>query len=68
MEQYKAESKSIICLGKEGEYLARNIRFDISVWRKVYGSGTAQLLARRSGEQTPYPVAVTVDKDTVNWP
>lgn len=58
----------LIPLGREGENLARQIVFDVSAWQAEYGPGTVSLIARRSGEDDPYPCAVTVDGAQAAWP
>lgn len=56
-----------ISLGREGENLARRIVFDLTRWIKLYGPGVAQLVAMRTGETTPYPVALTLEGSNVIW-
>ena len=57
-----------ISLGREGENLAREIVFDVSGWQAEYGPGTVSLIARRPGDEAPYPCAVNVDGARVTWP
>ena len=57
----------MLILGKEGEHLAREIWFDLSRWKETFGPGEAQLLARRSGEELHYPVAITEEDNWVIW-
>lgn len=54
-------------LGHEEENLAREILFDIDGWRKLYGNGTVQLIASRSGEQDIYPVTITMRDNFAVW-
>ena len=57
-------------LGREGEQNARQICFDIAAlgWRELYGEeGSVQLIARRSTDTEPYPVAVTMEGDKALW-
>lgn len=54
-------------LGRRGENRAREVRFDLTEWRQLYGPGTVQLLNLRSGETTPYPCPVTVDGLEARW-
>jgi hypothetical protein len=68
MKQVFATPDSTILLGRAGENLAREIVFDISLWRKLYGDGSVALLAQRPGENTPYPCNITIEGDTVYWP
>lgn len=56
-----------IHLGREGENLARQVVFDLTRWEKLFGPGVAQLIAQRTGEATPYPVALTLDGSNVIW-
>lgn len=48
-----------IDLGREGENNAAQVVFDISDWVSEYGAGTAQLLAQRARDKSPYPVAMS---------
>lgn len=54
-------------LGRQGENQALAVVFDVSGWATDYGDGTAELLCKRSGDTAPYPVALTVDGQTVRW-
>ncbi len=54
-------------LGRRGENFSREVRFDISKWRALYGPGSVQLLNQRPREDTPYPCTITVDGDVVKW-
>ena len=56
-----------IPLGREGENNARQVVFDLRPWNDLYGPGVVQLLAQRSGGNTPYPVAITTDKFDAIW-
>lgn len=61
------KANSSIPLGRSGEENARQICFDISGWRELYGEGVVQLLHQRPSDVDPYPVDVTVDGSTVLW-
>lgn len=62
------KSSSVITIGRRGEGNVHEIHFDISDWVSLYGDGTVQLLHKRSQDQTPYPVNVSVDdRATVKW-
>lgn len=67
MEVYRVKTGSILPLGKQGENLAKQIQFDISRWISNFGPGTVQLLHKRSGDETPYPVAVEQEGDRAVW-
>jgi len=67
MKEVCAEQKKVVVLGHRGEHLARCIVFDIADWQTSYGEGAVQLLALRSGEETPYPCAVSVQDGMVRW-
>lgn len=45
----------IIRLGRRGEGNVRQIVFDCTCFEETYGSGTAQLLHWRRGDEAPYP-------------
>lgn len=56
-----------ILLGKRGETLATQIRFDITALKETYGDGSATLFAKRSGDEVSYPVATEREGDIVSW-
>lgn len=62
-----AERGKNICLGREGENLARQIVFDVSQWGELYGPGVVQLIARRTGDSEPYPCKIEVTGTQVIW-
>lgn len=62
-----SNSGGIILLGKQGENLARRIRFDLTRWIALYGEGVAELLHKRHGEETIYPVPVTREDNWAVW-
>jgi hypothetical protein len=59
--------ETVISLGYQGENLARCAVFDLSVFRSVYGEGSAQLLVIRPGEKEPYPVVLEANGDKAKW-
>lgn len=68
MQEIKvSNSGGIILLGKQGENLARRIRFDLTRWIALYGEGVVELLHKRHGEETVYPVAVTREDNWAIW-
>lgn len=55
-----------LCLGLQGENLARIIYFDeASEWRDKFGEGKCELLHQRNGDTAPYPVKL--DKEDGRW-
>ena len=67
MNVYRVKTGSILPLGKQGENLVRQIQFDLSRWTSNFGPGTVQLLHKRSGDETPYPVAVEQEGNLAVW-
>ena len=63
----KANDISILSLGRQGENLARQVVFDLSAWVEEYGPGVVELIAQRPGDDTPYPVAVRRDGESMLW-
>lgn len=62
-----AQNKQSLILGYQGEHRARRVIFDLSHWAEVFGEGAALLLARREGDDRPYPCAVTQEGPLVIW-
>ena len=64
----KAMPSTMICLGRSGENNARQVEFDITRWRGLYGDdGQVQLIAQRTADEEPYPCAIEVDGPRVLW-
>lgn len=57
----------IIRLGRRGEGNVRQIVFDCTCFEETYGSGTAQLLHWRRGDEAPYPVLIEQNDNIVTW-
>ena len=55
----------IIRLGRRGEGNVRQIVFDCTCFEETYGSGTAQLLHWRCGDEAPYPVLIEQNDNDV---
>lgn len=64
-----AHGREKIFIGRQGENLARRVKFDISEWRKLYGDGSVALVHRRPGDKYPYPctVVASTDDDCFYW-
>lgn len=56
-----------LALGRRGENLATEIRFDFSSWLEEFGEGRVELYARRCGDENAYPVYVTVEGQEAVW-
>ena len=56
-----------IFLGRRGENLARELRFDLSEFIALCGEGSAQLLHQRSGDETPYIVTAERAGNLLTW-
>lgn len=56
-----------LALGRKGENAARQVVFDLRLWRAAYGDGAVSLCAKRAGDAEPYPCGVTQDEDTAVW-
>ena len=54
-------------IGRQGENLARQVRFDISDWEKTFGPGTVELIFQRPGDVSPYPVPLHREGPIVWW-
>jgi len=64
-----ARDTPCIPLGRAGENEARTIRWsrELPEWRAAYGEGTVALLHQRARDAAPYPAAVTVAEDNIDW-
>ena len=57
-----------LCIGRQGENLARMVYFDeLSTWKELFGEGRCELLHLRNGDVAPYPVSLDVENDRLCW-
>lgn len=57
-----------LCIGRQGENLARLVYFDeLSTWKETFGEGRCELLHQRNGDSAPYPIALSVEGDGLCW-
>jgi hypothetical protein len=57
-----------MCLGKQGENLARIVYFnEFEQWKDTFGEGTCEVLHQRNGDESPYPVALEIEDGKVCW-
>lgn len=56
-----------IPLGVQGENRATKVEFDTRPWFREYPSGTVSAVARRDGDQAPYPLSLDVADGTSVW-
>lgn len=67
MDVMYVKPSSLLWLGRTGENNAREIVFDIHHWQDEYGPGIVELIVKRPGEESMYPVAVETDGGFVHW-
>lgn len=67
MNKIYANKCDAICLGRQGENLATQVIFDLSDWIFGYGTGTAELIAQRAGDEKPYPVSTDRQGNQLIW-
>lgn len=57
-----------LCLGKQGENLARVVYFkEPELWKERFGEGTCELLHKRNGDEVPYPVVLDIENGKYCW-
>ena len=54
-------------LGVQGESCATEVEFDVRPWLREYPSGTVSAVARREGDQAPYPLTLDVADGMGVW-
>lgn len=54
-------------LGRQGENAAKTFSFDFSSLEDNYGPGILTLVAQRSTDKEPYPVALSFDGTVALW-
>lgn len=67
MDVMYVKPSSLLWLGRTGENNAREIVFDIHHWQDEYGLGIVELIVKRPGEESMYPVAVEMEGGFVHW-
>ena len=67
MKSITAKEFSQIDLGHRGENLARQVIFDLTPWRDLYGHGVAALAAQRPDRTIPYPCSTVCEDDRLIW-
>lgn len=58
---------SQIPLGIRAENEVTQVALDFSPWAEEFGAGIVQLLVRRDGDSSPYPVVLTQSGTTATW-
>lgn len=58
---------SQIPLGIRAENEVTQVALDFSPWAEEFGAGVVQLLVRRDGDSSPYPVVLTQSGTTATW-
>ncbi len=58
---------SQIPLGIRAENEVTQVALDFSAWAEEFGAGVVQLLVRRDGDSSPYPVVLTQSGTTATW-
>ena len=57
-----------IALGIQGEHHARRVSFaETELWKERFGEGSFELLHQRNGDESPYPIALTIEDDVPYW-
>lgn len=57
-----------LCIGRQGENLARMVYFDeLPTWKEKFGEGRCELLHQRNGDAAPYPISLEVEGDRLCW-
>ena len=62
-----ASPDEVLNLGKQGENKVTEIKFDISGWSELYGSGYFELINCRPTERSAYLCDITTDSEYVHW-
>lgn len=57
-----------LCLGKQGENLARIVYFEEpALWKEIFGEGECLLVHQRNGDEAPYPVETSEENGKCCW-
>lgn len=61
------DTETTLLLGRSGENEVTSIAFEFSAWAEEYGSGIMNLIAKRPGDEEPYPVTLETAGTTSVW-
>ena len=67
MTTIEARPGSALRLGYAGEHLARQVKFPIGDWKRLYGEGVAELVYRPEWADQPYVVYTEFTGDELLW-
>ena len=67
MNTINVENCKTLLIGRRGENEVTTVAFDFSEWATEFGSGVVDLYVKRFGDESAYPVLLTIDGTVASW-
>ena len=67
MNTINVENCKTLLIGRRGENEVTTVAFDFTEWASEFGSGVVDLYVKRFGDDSAYPVVLTVDGTVASW-
>ena len=67
MNTINVENCKTLLIGRRGENEVTTVAFDFSEWASEFGSGVVDLYVKRFGDDSAYPVVLTIDGTVASW-
>ena len=67
MNTINVENCKTLLIGRRGENEVTTVAFDFTEWASEFGSGVVDLYVKRFGDDSAYPVVLTIDGTVASW-
>lgn len=67
MNTINVENCKTLLIGRRGENEVTTVAFDFTEWQTEFGSGVVDLYVKRFGDDSAYPVVLTIDGTVASW-
>ena len=67
MNTINVENCKTLLIGRRGENEVTTVAFDFTEWATEFGSGVVDLYVKRFGDDSAYPVVLTIDGTVASW-
>jgi len=67
MNTINVENCKTLLIGRRGENEVTTVAFDFAEWQTEFGSGVVDLYVKRFGDESAYPVVLTIDGTVASW-
>ena len=67
MNTINVENCKTLLIGRRGENEVTTVAFNFTEWQTEFGSGVVDLYVKRFGDDSAYPVVLTIDGTVASW-